>query len=339
MTKKILFTIALSILVTAAFSQTAKEIAIKKATDSIQAFYINEAAMRYPLLRQAAVSTEFTGNANVKSELNGNNFYEGKVKITKVRSHFNLPIAQIGKNTFNGSVSILQQHFDMSGGTSTNPALPALNNSFNKSSVGLSASFFRADSLFNRPVYYSASISGFTDEASSIKRVTYTGAVIFPLKRTPNTTLSLGLIALIDPSSPIPASIYISYWHKFAESKLELIADLPTRLALRKQLSARSWITLGSELGGSSLFFDFKNTILPADAMYTTLEIKSGSTFEYRVTKKLILGLSGGILSTATSRFFERNEKPNDYFIKNKIGSVPYMNFSVSFLPFAKLFK
>lgn len=339
MTKRLLFTLLSNLLVTAAFSQTAKEIALKKATDSIKAFYINEAAMRYPLLRQAAVSTEFTGDANVKSELNGNNFYEGKVKITKLRSHFNLPIAQIGKNTFSGSASYLQQHFDLSEGTSTNPALPAPNKSFNKSSVGLTASFLRVDSLFNRPVYYSASISGFTDEASSIKRLTYTGAIIFPIKRTPNTVFTLGLIAIIDPSSPIPATVYISYWHKFAESNLELIADLPTRLALRKKLSERSWITLGSELGGSSLFFDFKNTILPADAMYSTFEIKSGSTFEYRVTKKLIVGVSGGLLSTVTSRFFERNEKPSDYFIKNKIGSVPYMNFSVSFLPFAKLFK
>jgi len=339
MTKRVIFTALLSTLVTAAFSQTAKEIAMKKAGDSIKAFYIAEAAARYPLLRQAHISAEYIGNSTVKSEFNGNNFYEGKAQITRIRSNFNLPLAQFGKNTISGSVSYVQQHFDLSEGTSTIAALPAENKSFNKSVGGLTLSFLRIDSLFNRPVIFTANATGISDAFSSVKRFTFTGGVLFPIKRTAQTKITVGLIAVIDPSSPIPAAPYFSYWHKFKGSDLELILDLPTRLALRKQLSKKSWITLGSELGGSNFFFDFKNTILPEDAMYSTFEIKSGSTFEYKVTNKLILGLSGGILTTANSRFFKRSDTPTDYFIKNKIGSVPYVNFSVSFLPFVKLFK
>lgn len=336
MTKKILFVVLLYTVNNQAFGQNTKDADIKKATDSIKMGYLEEAGKRYPILRQAAISTEILSNTDVRSELNGGKFYEGKLRVRRTRANFSLPLAKWGKNSVSGSVNYLQQQFELSKGTSYLAQLPVYDQKVNKSVIGFSASFVRADSLFNRPVFYSASIAGYTDELNAIHRITYSGSISFPFKRTATTSLTLGLVAIIDPSSPVPAAPFVSYWHKFSESGLELFIDMPSRLLVRKQLSQKSWVNLGTELNNSFAFFNFKSSILPENAMYSTLELKSGPSFEYLASKKLILGISGGVISTLSSRLFRRDDKPSDYFIKNKMGAAPYLNFSVSFLPFGK---
>ncbi|RAJ33090.1 DUF6268 family outer membrane beta-barrel protein [Pedobacter cryoconitis] len=318
-------------------AQTArKAAAIKRMTDSLTMEGLSAFAMRYPQLRQAYFATDFIGKADVKAELNGKDLYEGKMNMTRIRSNFNVPISNWGKNVVTGTIGYQQQHFKTTEIKSYDPRFSTADLSETKSTVSLSASFGRSDSIFNKLIFYGLGISGVTDELSSIKRLNYIGSISVPIKRNETSALTIGLVVIIDPSAIIPAVPIVSYWHKYKASNVELFIDFPSRVVLRKQFTKKTWATVGSELGGSLLFFNLDQPSLPRNSIYTNAEVRTGLTFEYLVTKKLILGMSGGLFTTTPSRMFDRNDKPDDYFFKAKNGSAPYLTFSVSFLPFLK---
>ncbi|WP_342333226.1 hypothetical protein [Pedobacter sp. FW305-3-2-15-E-R2A2] len=310
-----------------------KELSMKTA-DSLKMTYLSNAAMRYPLLRQGFVSAEVLGRGNIDAELNGNNLYKGKSQISRIRSVFNIPVVRFGKNTISSTLSYLQQSVNVTDVKSYNPYVTSTDFNYRKSTIGLTAVFTRVDSLFNRPVAYSASVSGLTDDLSRIRRFNYLGLVSVNLKRTPTTSYSVGGVVIIDPSSPSPFLPIFSYWHKFKSSDLELFVDIPSRIMLRKQFSERAWASFGTELSGNLAFFDFDKAILPRDFSHSSIELKTGPTVEYLIYKKIILGINGGLMTTNSSRFFRKEDRPDDYFMKNKNDAVPYINFSISFLPF-----
>jgi hypothetical protein len=329
-------TVVLSTLFTVSYAQNTNPLTRQRMIDSLKMSALSDYATRYPILRQGSIATDFLGARTIKGELNGHDLYEGKTNISRIRAAFKIPLAEWGRNTITGVVSYQQIHFDTKDITSYNPAFSTANQSLNKSTVGFTATFSRSDSIFNHPVTYSASVSGLTDELSSIKRVNYSGTLNVPLSRTATSSWSVGVAVIIDPSSVAPVVPFVSYWHKFKDADLDLFVDIPYRVAVRKQLSKKSWVFAGSELGGSLFFFDLKQPSLPQNNIYTSLDIKTGATFEYLLTKKLVFGVSGGVFTTAQARIFDHNAKPNDYFFKTSNGSVPYVSFSLSFLPFLK---
>jgi len=319
-----------------AIAQTTKETAQKRMIDSLKMEGLSNYAKMYPQLRQGFFTYDIIGNANVHSELKDKDLYDGKMKITRIRTAFNLPLAQWGKNTITGTVGYQRQHLQTTEINSFNPQFSNMDRDVTKSTGSFTATFSRSDSIFGKQVIYSGGLSGISDELSSVKRVNYIGTVTVPLKRNQYSSLSVGLLVIIDPSAISPVIPIISYWHKFKESDLDLFVDLPSRAILRKQLSKRSWASVGSELGASLLFFDVNQPSLPQNSIYTNVEIRSGATFEYLVTKKLILGVNGGLYTTTASRMFDHNDKPDQYFYRSQASSVPYVSFSISFLPFIK---
>ena len=332
--------ILLSIYLTlTATAQTGKQKANAKMIDSIKMEMLSQYAESYPLLRQGFLATDFIGGRTVTGELKGKNLYEGKMNIERIRSNFNIPAAQWGKNAITVSANYQQIRFETDNITSFSPSFPDANQNVNKSTVGLMANFSRTDSIFNHAITYSAGISGVTDEASSVKRVNYLGLATLPISRSKFSSFTVGVVVIIDPSAISPVIPIISYWHKFQASDLDLYVDLPSRIALRKQLSKKAWATIGSELGGTLYFFDLNQPSLPQNNIYSIIDVRSGATFEYLVTKKLILGVSGGLYTTASSRMFDHDDKPDQYFFRTSNGSSPYISFSISFLPFLRSLK
>lgn len=320
-------------------AQTPKGMPSQKTMDSLKAVALSQYAKRYPSMRQGSFSRDVIGKGTVKAELNGKALYEGEMRTTRTRANFNVPLAVWGRNVVSGTVNYQRVRFETEGIKSSDPQFEAIDRSTTKSTLGFSASFGGADSIFSIPLAYSASISGVTDQFSSIKRVNYLATLIFPLKRNQYSALSLGLVLVLDPSAVAPAIPIISYWHKYKTSDLELFVDLPSRISLRKQWSERSWTSIGTELGGNLFFFDLNHASVPQDAAYSSAELRTGATFEYLLTKKLIFGMNGGLYSSISPRMFKRNDKPTEYFLKTKNASVPYLSFSISFLPFLNLTK
>ena len=326
-------TALLSVASTFCSAQTVSEVSKTLAQDSIKKSYLQQAAIKNPVLRQVNISTDIITKSDITSNLNGNPLFKGKASTIRTAAIFSIPVKSWGKNSISTTVSYFQQNLKVTDVQSFQPGLSNDDLKFNKSTVGLTASFQRGDSLFNRPVYYSASISGLTNDASSIKKISYLAMAIFPLKQTATTRYSLGLVINIDPSLNVPAFVLFNYWHKF-NNNLELNVSMPSRIELRKEFSDKLWATAGTSLSGSIAFFQMDRPNIPKDNNYTTMDLKNGAGVEYRLGKKIIVGANGGILVPVSARAFERNQSSGDYFLKNKLGATPYMNFTFSILPF-----
>ncbi|MDY0905813.1 DUF6268 family outer membrane beta-barrel protein [Pedobacter sp. CFBP9032] len=316
------------------YAQNRQELS-KNAKDSLSRIQLEKAAITNPILRQVTVSTDVIGKGDISSELTGNPLFKGKTSTLRTTIVLNLPVASWGKNSFSVSGAFFQQQLKVTDMQSFSPLLGNEDITFNKGTVGLTASFSRRDSIFGRPVYYMASATGVTNDFDRIKRISFLGTAVIPLKQTAKTRLTAGLVVNIDPSLKVPAFLIFSYWHKF-DNQLELNLNLPSGAGLRRAFSDRFWTTFGTTLGGSLAFFDLKSASLPNDANYTTIDLKTGIGAEYRVGKKMIFGINGGILTPLSARAFDRKESSSEYFLSNKLGNAPYVNFSFSLLPFLR---
>ena len=151
-----------------------------------------------------------------------------------------------------------------------------------------------------------------------------------------NLWINADIPGLNASSSVVPAYLMVSYARKFSNLGLELLADLPSRILLRKELSAKSFLSVGSELGGNLFFFNLRKPSLPASAVSISLLIKSGIAYEHLIAKNVVLGFSAGVLATPMIKALDANGRATDHFIKTKSLNEPYLNVSLSFLPFWK---
>ncbi|WP_254560617.1 hypothetical protein [Dyadobacter diqingensis] len=334
--KTIIACALLWVIVIPAFGQGLKYQLSPKALDSLKFTYYRMAALKYPSIRQASISTDFVSNANVNTKLLGDDLFDGKAQIVRVKAHLTVPVVSWGKNSISSTFGITNQHLNLSSVNSYTPRLGVKNMKTNLTTLNFVASFTRTDSLFHKPLTLSVAASGLANAELDRTRLVFTGFASINLFRNPVSSLSVGLALISDRSSVTPVTPIISYSRKFSNMGMELLADMPSRIVLRKELSAKSFVSLGSELTGNFFFFNLNESNLPANAIGTTLIIKSGVTLEHLISKSVVVGVSAGIFTTPSTKLMGDTARPADYFIKTKTTNEPYLNLTVSFLPFWK---
>lgn len=301
--------------------------------DSLKKNAISEAAINNPTLRQIHISTDLISKGEITSKLYGQPLFKGKGQTIRTSAIFNIPVKSWGKNSVVATTSYFAQHLKIDEIERPDGTLSSNEIEYNEFTVGLTATFQRRDILFGKPVFYMASISGLTNEASSIKKLSYLGSAIFLLKQTSTTRIATGIIVNIDPSMSVPAIPLFTYWHKFGNN-LEFNVGVPTGIGLKKAITKNLWANIGTSVSGSVAFLNLDYQNLPKDVNYTTIDLKNGLGLEYRLAKKFMFGVNGGILMPINARAFERNQSSNDYFLDNKLNKTPYINFTFSILPF-----
>lgn len=332
MGKKYLFSIFILLPFFACGQQ--QEAARKRFIDSVKKVYLTEAAIRNPVLRRVIVSTDVISRGNVHSELYGNKLLDGNLSQVRTTALVNVPVKIWNKNMVIASFSFQRQHFDITDITGYQP-LPASpgDQTENKVTVGFSGTYTRTDSLFGRPVILMGAVTGLTNSSSAIQKMSYLAGVNFTLKQTATTKSMLGFLINIDPSIKVPFVPCYLYWHKY-KSDLELNVNFPQQVMLRKGLSATCWASFGTTLSGTVAFFSRNQPSLPDNSNYSTVELKTGPGIECLFARKFLFGVNAGILTPLQSREFERDRNADDYFLKNKINSTAFLNFTLSVLPF-----
>ena len=332
-TKDLVLTVITLITTNFCFAQNNSNAYQQLQADSAFKRGITEASLRSPGLRMLHISTDIISKGDISNSVYGKPVFKGKAQTIRTSVLLNIPVYSWGKNSVTASGSFFQQDLKMSDIHRVDGSAGNRDLEFNKYAFGLSASFQRRDSLFGKPVFYLASVSGLTNDASTIKKLSGLASVIFTLKQTPRTRFGLGAVVSIDPSVPIPGSLVVNYWHMFNKN-LELNVILPSGASLRQTVSKNLWLSLGTSLSGSVAFQELNYPGIPKDINYSTLDLKSGLGIEYRFAKMFVLGANGGILSPLQARAFERNESSKDYFLENKLSNTPYFNVAFSILPF-----
>lgn len=310
----------------------------QKIIDSIILARVSEIAKAYPMLRQISVSNDLVLKRRSSTDFNKEKVFSSKLLTNRTRANINLPVFAKNRNVFNVSLNYSYQ-FQQYGNVepvNTQGTAAEGDKELSTNTYGFGLSYVRNDSLFHLPVVYSLTVAGVTATSGAIQKMSYMANVMFNLKRTPVTSLSLGAIIIIDPSLTMPFIPVLSYYRRLQSSQLELLIDMPQRAILRKQFNKKSWITLGTEVANSVSFLDLGRYSLPTTTNYSTFELKNGLNFEYEIAPKVVAGIGGGIFTTVSSRMFKATGRSNEYFIRDRTKPAPYLNISISFLPFMR---
>jgi hypothetical protein len=293
-----------------------------------------ELAIRYPDLRQFGVSVNHFGYSNFDAKLNDHDFASGKIRTERISAFFNTPAIQWKGNALSASVYYTYTSTALKDIANKLPGQQLAALTADKSTFDLALNFSRSAKIFNRPIIYSLVAKGITDGVNDFRRFNLNGSFNLPLKKTENTTFSVGLLVLIDPSSPIPVEPVINYYHKFASPGIELIVDLPNGINVKKEIAKNAWFKIGSNQRSYTTFYDHHNTFLDGKVSYNTIELKSGATFEYLFAKNMMLTVEGGFNSFLSARLFRDGENYRNASFNSSNKGVGYVNVGLSLLTF-----
>ncbi|HWK06670.1 MAG TPA: hypothetical protein VNS58_23705 [Puia sp.] len=296
-------------------------------------YMTQQAALRYPALRMATVQMETTGGTHYTSRLRGKDFEKGRIQPqSTLKATFSLPVYTSGSQELSVISAYTLQATTLKNTINQIPQSRVSDGTYTLQNLSLALNYKRTDSLFNKPVLWGGMLLMNFSLQSSLARATGLLYGMVPLKTTRTTRIFAGLLVFIDPSSTVPVIPTFSYWHKFAGSPWEISLDLPTRLLLRRPVFSKGLLSFGSELADHTLLRKSDQPLLQGGFAFKNLDLKSGVTLEYPVSRKVLIGCSGGLLYTTQYRVLDPSKSINDYTVGIKRNPGPYLNINLSLL-------
>ena len=308
-------------------------------SDSVKTLMIEQAALMYPMMRQFSITHEENGVGEIRSKLNGNDFSKSDFRSTVTKINFNIPIFKRGNNGVSMSIGGIHREYEVSNVRNYNAQNSVFDSDLSVPMLSAGLSYMRNAILFGKNVTFTGVASGIFTPSFDQSQFTFTGLALVPFIQRPYTRLSVGAVLLLNPASPVPIFFMATYYHKFKACDLDLMIDMPYRIALRKQMGRRTSLSFVSELGGTNSFFEFNHPMQAADdqkLILSSLDIKTGLLAEYRLTRKAVLSLNAGANYIVNDRIRKNNDKPKDYFFENMHKPVPFVQVGLSLLPFWK---
>jgi len=307
----------------------------QQTTDSLQQKVNQGIKEKFPRARVLNFEYGQSLSRDFDSELFEQEFQEGEIKAQRTLSaSANIPIYKTQKWGLTGSLNYQFNEFEFDNIQTTDISVFEQNGivDFHNFSAAVSSTYF--SSLFKKPVIYNASIIVDGND-KSLERVKGLVGLSFILKRTERTTITLGAIAFIDPTSQLPFFPTFSYNHRFKNSKWELDFILPQRLLLRRPVGKNGRFSIGSSFGSTGFYVNVDNPNFAETFEYSQLEIKSGIIYEHRFSDYLIGTFQGGLQNFISNRLTEKGEPTTDFIYENNQDPTGYFQVGISIDPFA----
>lgn len=291
---------------------------------------------KFPTTRIFDVQYEQLGPSNFDSKLFGNHFERGRIEShNRLKASFNLPFftSKTKRFVLTSSLRYKYETYEFGDIYNVNSATPytRAKEEIHFFAAALSATY--VSTLFHKPVIYNATatVDGNEDNVQRVKGFVTANIV---LKRTANTTITVGALAMLDPSAIIPVTPLLTYNHKFENSNWDIDFILPQRLLVRRGLLENGRISLGTELNSESFYLNLSSPNLKGIYELNQLELRSGITYEYRFSSKIIGLLKAGVNNVLSSRVTERGERTSKYIYDQKEDPQGYFRFGISYNPF-----
>lgn len=308
----------------------------QQTTDSLQQKATIGIKEKFPRTRILNFEYGQSLSRDFDSELFGERFQEGEIKSQQTfTATANIPIVKTRKWSLTGSLNYQFNEFEFENIDNNSVNLFEQNGivNFHNFSTTLSSTYF--STLFKKPVIYNASFIADGND-NGYERIKGLLGLSFIMKRTERTTITLGAIAFIDPTSQIPFFPTFSYNHRFKNSKWELDFILPQRLLLRRPVGENGRFSIGSSFGSSGFYVNVNSPGFPEVFEYSQLEIKSGIIYEHRLSDYLIGTIQGGFQNFINSRLTEKAKPTQDFIYENTQDATGYFQVGISIDPFAK---
>ncbi|WP_264536391.1 hypothetical protein [Flavobacterium sp. N1736] len=291
---------------------------------------------KFPTTRILDVQYEQLGPTNYDSELFGNRFERGRIENhNRLKVAFNVPfyVSESKRLILTGSLRYKYETYGFGDiyNYNSNTNYTREKEDFHFMAAAMSATYM--STLFKKPIIYNATatVDGNEDGVQRVKGFVTANLV---LKRTANTTITLGALAMLDPSAIIPITPLFTYNHKFKDSKWDVDFILPQRLLFRRELLENGRISLGTELNSESFYLNLNTSNLKGIYELNQLELKSGITYEYCFTPKVISFFKVGVNNVLSTRITEKGERTNKYVYDHSEDTQGYFRVGISYNPF-----
>lgn len=291
---------------------------------------------KFPTTRTFDVQYEQLGATNFESKLFDETLAEGRVyDHNRLKFAFNMPFYRSKSKRFilTSSLRYKYESYDFGSTFSTNPEAPFSSGKqdFHYFVGALSATYM--STLFKKPVIYNATVSVDANH-ENFQRIKGLASANIVLKKNANTTITVGVLAILDPSSIIPVTPLFTYNHKFKNSKWDVDFILPQRLLFRRELLENGRISFGTELNSENYYLNLNTSRLNGIYELNQLELKSGLTYEYHFSPKIIGMFKVGANNVLNTRITERGERTNKYVYDQKEEMQGYFKVGISYNPF-----
>mgnify|MGYP003636816722 CR=1 FL=1 len=305
--------------------------------DSLRQKAVERIKEKFPETRLFNFEYNQSLDRNFSSELFDQSFQEGTIKSQRnFTAAANIPVYRTQKWSFTTSVFYQFREFEFEN-IENSSSMPFFERngiaSFHNFSAALSSTYFSI--LFNKPIIFNASIIADANE-EGFGRFKGLIGFTFILKQTERTTVTLGAIGFLDPTSQIPFTPTFSYNHRFKNSKWELDFILPQRLLFRRPIGENGRLSFGSTIGYSEFYLDLNNQAYGNVFSYSQIELKTGIIYEHRINDYLIGTFQGGLQNFISNRATEKGEPTQDFIYENKQDPTGYFQIGFSIDPFAR---
>lgn len=291
---------------------------------------------KFPTTRTFDFQYEQLDATDFESKFFDENLGKGTIKEhNRAKFAFNLPFYKSENKRFVLATSLRYKYESYNFGNtfSTNPDVPFTSGKqeFHYFATALSATYMSV--LFKKPVIYTATVSVDANH-ENFQRVKGMVSANIVLKKNANTTITVGALAFLDPSSIIPIAPLFSYNHKFKDSKWDIDFILPQRLLFRRPLLENGRISLGTELNSENFYLNLNTPRLNGIYELNQLELKSGITYEYHITPRIIGMFKVGANNILNTRITERGKRTTKYIYDQKEEMQAYFKVGISYNPF-----
>jgi hypothetical protein len=307
------------------------------AQDSLRQKAVERIKEKFPETRLFNFEYNQSLDRSFSSELFDQDFQEGTIKSQRnLTAAANIPVYRTQKWSFTASMFYQFREFEFE--NIENPSsMPffARNRivNFHNFSAAISSTYFSI--LFNKPIIFNASIIADANE-EGFGRFKGLIGFTFILKQTERTTVTLGAIGFLDPTSQIPFTPTFGFNHRFKNSKWELDFILPQRLLFRRPIGENGRLSIGSTIGYSEFYLNSNDQPYGNIFSYSQIELKTGIIYEQRINDYLIGTFQGGLQNFISNRATEKGEPTQDFIYENKQDATGYFQIGVSIDPFAK---
>ena len=309
----------------------------QESQDSLRQKAVQRIKEKFPETRRFNFEYNQSFDRRFSSDLFDQGFQEGDIKSQRnFMAAANIPVYKTQKWSFTASLFYQFSEFEFE--NIENPSeMPFFERNgvvnFHNISTALSSTYFSM--VFNKPVIFNASLIADANEENFGRFRGFLGFT-FILKQTERTTIGLGAIGFIDPSSQIPFIPTFSYNHRFKNSKWEVDFIFPQRLLFRRPIGENGRLSLGSSVGLTEFYLDKNKQAYGSAFAYSQIELKTGIIYEHRINDYLIGTFQGGLQNFISNQATEKGEPAKDFIYENEQDAAGYFQIGISIDPFAK---
>ena len=295
---------------------------------------VDEITSDFPSLRPLTIEFQQSLGRKYTAELGGEDFQAGTIGgQRRVTIGLNLPVYYRPKLIVATSLKYTYDETRFRDLQSVGAAPENEEFGFNAYAAGLNVIHNRQ--LFSKPLTLNAGLT-LDGGNEGIERLKGIAGATMALKDTERTSIAVGLLVVIDPTSQLPFLPIFRYKHHFKDSPYTFDFVLPSRVLLRRPVGKRSRLSIGTTFGGSGYYVTADQASMVQDYEYSQLELNTGLIYEYKFSNAVIGTLRGGVTSFLSNRLTEKGEPNRDYLYRNQQEATGYFSIGISYNPFSR---